>query len=259
MFRDTISGLEIVFENEPPKGHVILVTGGPGTLKSAFVYNVMSNYIAAHPKECGTYMSLEERKDSHVRNMSSLGIKPNPRLHMYDFASLRTELESPERADKDSLTAGDYVDLILDKISKISRAKGERETGHASEKGHESKEHETKEHELTPACFALDSLNAFQSLARSDEQEFRDKTFEFFTKLKDTNILNFVIYEASEDIYRPEFYLVDGIIELGITKSAGVLKRYIQVRKMKSVRHSLEQFVIDITPNGLEIVSQMIR
>lgn len=98
----------------------------------------------------------------------------------------------------------------------------------------------------------------FQSLARLDEKAFRDKMFEFFSRLKDNKALNFIIYEANEDRYRPEFYLVDGIIELGVKKSAGALKRYLQVKKMKSVRHSLEQYVVDITSQGLEIVKQII-
>lgn len=109
MFRDTIKGLELVFENDPPKGQVVLIIGEPGTLKSAFVYNVMSNYLSSHPNESGIYMMLEEKKDSHVRNMTSLGIKHSPGLQVCDFASLRTELESSKGSGKEKPTPSDYV------------------------------------------------------------------------------------------------------------------------------------------------------
>lgn len=248
MFRDTIKGLETVFENEPPKGHIILVIGEPGTLKSAFVYNVMSNYLSSHSRETGIYMTLEEKKDSHVRNMTGLGIKQCPSLQVYDFASLMIELKGAEGSETETPTPSDYVDLILDRIWKTSTGIAKHDPLGLPEKGDK----------LTPVCFALDSLNAFQSLARIDEQAFRDRMFEFFSRLRDNNAFNFIIYEADGHMYRPEFYLVDGIVELGVRKSTMGLKRYIQVKKMKSVRHSLEQYAVDITPNGIEIVKPII-
>jgi len=52
--------------------------------------------------------------------------------------------------------------------------------------------------------------------------------------------------------------LADGIIELGMQKSPAGVKRYIQVKKMKAVKHSLDPYLIDIAKGGgLTIISPL--
>ena len=42
MFKDTIEGMDQIFETDVFQGSVIMVTGPPGSLKSGFTYNIMS-------------------------------------------------------------------------------------------------------------------------------------------------------------------------------------------------------------------------
>ncbi|MCK5560883.1 MAG: signal transduction protein, partial [Thermoplasmata archaeon] len=79
MFMDTIRGLEKVFKRDiaPPK--IVLVTGPPGSLKSSFVYTLLTKYVQ-NSNEFGLYATLEETTESHLKNMDSMGIEPNLNL-----------------------------------------------------------------------------------------------------------------------------------------------------------------------------------
>ena len=112
MFLDTIKGLNKIFDTDIPEGMVILVTGGPGTLKSAFVYNILSTYLANNKNEFGSYVTLEETKMSHIRNMHSLNIKLQKRLKVADLASFRSHIGYDEI---------DYLSLIKSRALKKAK------------------------------------------------------------------------------------------------------------------------------------------
>jgi len=73
MCKNSVRGLNALFESDIKKGSIVLVQGASGTLKSGFVHNILSNYISKH-KDYGLYVTLEESEESHIRNMESLGI-----------------------------------------------------------------------------------------------------------------------------------------------------------------------------------------
>ena len=82
--------------------------------------------------------------------------------------------------------------------------------------------------------------------------------YKFFNSLKGTNMNSFILLETSNrEQYHDEYFLVDGIIELGIMQSQGVLKRYIKVNKMRATNHSLEPYVIELTNDGIRVVGQL--
>jgi KaiC/GvpD/RAD55 family RecA-like ATPase len=84
MMRNAVNGLERLLEVEIPRCSLILVTGAQGTLKSGMVFSMISNHLAANG-EHGLYVTLEQSKESHLRNMSSLGIKKRDELHVFDY------------------------------------------------------------------------------------------------------------------------------------------------------------------------------
>jgi len=43
---NAIKGFDVLFKGDLPRGWVILVTGIEGVLKSGFVFDMMSNYLA---------------------------------------------------------------------------------------------------------------------------------------------------------------------------------------------------------------------
>ncbi len=256
MFKENILGLEKIFETDIPKGGVIIVTGTAGSLKSAFVYNLLSEYLKANKGKNGIYVTLEETKKSHLKNMKSLGITLEPRLKVSDIASFREHIGFEDM---------DYLDLILKRISDSSEPSTDtppiKNINIPTEDSKSKLELEGADDKSRKiSCFALDSLNALYSLMNIDHQKMRNKLLEFFALLRKKNLTSFIVLEkSSENSYREEFFLADGIIEFGVTTSPEKsMKRFIQVKKMRATKHSLDPFVIEVGKNGLHIVGKLL-
>ncbi|MBU4077933.1 MAG: signal transduction protein [Euryarchaeota archaeon] len=211
-----------------PRGSLILVTGAEGSLKSGFVFNMLSKYLASS-SECGLYASLEETKESHLRNMESLGIKKSDRLHIFDYKDMRYEWENVE-PDMIKVTE-DLINFYKEKYDNLT-------------------------------VFALDSLNALYSV--SNPLNLRKNMYRFFTMLRDKDLTTFLIMETCSSekhvivcttdlIERPEYFLADGIIELGIVEANENVKRYIQIRKMRGANHSMGKHQIVVEKDGIHV------
>ncbi len=228
MFKDTIPGLDRVFETdvEPPK--VILVTGPPGSMKTSFCYSIMTNYVE-NTGQFGLYTTLEETVDSHLNNMESLGIDLSLNMQISDITDLR---EIDKIVDEDEAT--NYVDFL------------ERMLRHfKEEKGDQFK------------VFALDSLGALYSLMEHEE-DMRKKMFYFFKNLRDMDLYSFVVMERTlggeANLLGNEGFLVDGVIMLGMDRNRGELTRYLQVEKMRACKHSMEKHALEVGENGLKVL-----
>ena len=256
MFLDTLPGLNKVFETDIPEGMVILVTGGPGTLKSAFVYNIMSAYLDNNKKEFGSYVTLEETKKSHMRNMKSLNIKMQKRLKVADLASFRSSIGYEDL---------DYLALVKSRALKKARINPKKQEEKSFEFDSLVGTDEAKDNDVaddgrfkSPRCFGLDSLNALYSLMNITGKEIRQEMLKFFQLLKDSGLTSFILLETGPDeTYKDEYFLVEGIIELGIKETAGQHRRYLKVKKMRATKHKLEPYVIDLTKSGIRIVGEV--
>ncbi|MCE8426111.1 MAG: signal transduction protein [Candidatus Methanoperedens sp.] len=233
-FKNSIDGLSDLFKDETdiPGGSVILVTGVEGGLKSGLVFNIISNYLASNDKYA-LYATLEETEESHSRNMKSLGIKKHDRLHIFDYMDVRHEWKN-EEPDFLKVTE-EMINFYREKYADFS-------------------------------IFAFDSLNALYSL--SSNLNIRKQIYHFFTMLRTRKLTSFLIMEThSPDRHlligtggymeRPEFFLADGIIELGIVEDKESVKRYIQIRKMRGVNHNMEKHQILVGKNGLMVVGSI--
>ena len=149
MFRDTIKGLDKIIEGDIPKGSIILVTGAEGTLKSSLVFSMISRYLEKN-NEFGLYVTLEQTKESHMKNMESMGLTTNYALHLFDYSDMRAEWKDNEPD----------MTRVTEEIIDFYRCKQEKLT-----------------------VFALDSLNALCSL--SNESNFRRSLYYFFSNLRE--------------------------------------------------------------------------
>lgn len=227
MLKNAINGLENLLVAEIPEGSVILVNGAEGTLKSGLVFSMLSNHIAAVNSEHGLYVTLEQNKESHIRNMDSLGIKKVDGLHIFDYQDMREEWIDRE-LDFIKMTK-EVIDFYKDKYGSLT-------------------------------LFALDSLNALYSI--SDDAHLRNKLYHFFLSLREEGITSFLIMESHHssrgdqftEWHQPERFLADGTIELGLIEGNGVVKRYIQIRKMRATKHAMEKHQLIIDENGLNIL-----
>lgn len=229
MFRDSLPGLDKVFRTDvtPPK--VILVTGPPGSMKTSFVYSLMSRHLN-HANAFGLYTTLEEAAESHLRNMESLGVAVTPNVRISDFTDLREVDEL--MVDPEDTT--DYLAFIEKMVAHQRKKEGDRFR-----------------------IFALDSLGALYSLM-PDRRDMRKKMFYFFKVLRDHGLFSFVIMErslgAEPMLLGNEGFLVDGIILLGLDRSRGKLTRYLQVEKMRACEHSMEKHALVVGTDGLQVL-----
>lgn len=214
MFKDTITGLDKVFKDDVRRPKVILVTGPPGSMKSSFIYTLLTSYLDGS-NEFGVYTTLEESVSSHLSNMENLGINLCLNLQITDFTDLREEGEDV-----------DYLKFIEKMLRHFKKVKGDRFT-----------------------CFTLDSLGALYSLMDGQEN-MRKKMYHFFQLLRDLNLYSFIVMERSQDtessLLGNEGFLADGIIYLGLKRRQGRLSRFIQVEKMRACEHSMELHALDL-------------
>ncbi len=229
MFRDTINGLEKMLDSDIPEGSVVLVVGKEGTLKSSFVFSLLTNYLVATGGH-GIYVTLEQTRDSHLMNMTNLCLKKTDTLEIFDYRDVRREWKDCE-PDMIKMTE-EVLEFYKDKYRDLT-------------------------------VFALDSLNALYAL--SEIANSRKSMYHFFSKLKENELTSFLIMEAHslngpqpfQSPCQPECFLADGLIELGIIENAEDVKRYIQIRKMRAAKHAMEKHQLIAGQDGLGILGQI--
>lgn len=228
MFRDTIPGLDRVFQTDVEAPKVILVTGPPGSMKTSFCYSIMTRYVEEQGV-FGLYTTLEETVDSHLANMQSLGIDLSLNMQVSDITDIR---EIDQIVDEDEET--DYIQFLEQMLRHFKEEKGDQFK-----------------------VFALDSLGALYSLTENVE-DMRKKMFYFFKLLRDLDLYSFVVMERTlggeANLLGNEGFLVDGVMMLGIDRNRGKLTRYLQIEKMRACKHSMEKHAIEIGDMGLKVL-----
>ncbi|WP_298684224.1 ATPase domain-containing protein [uncultured Methanomethylovorans sp.] len=225
-FIDTIDGLNEVFETDIPKDFVILVKGAAGTLKSGFTFQMLTKYLDS-TDEYGLYITLEQSKENHIKNMQSMGISVSKRLHISDFSDYRVQYDD---------FSDDLIDLLQENIIEFKRKLGDKCT-----------------------CVALDSLGALYSLLDIEQINLRKRLYRFLEILRRENITMFLILETEADhsmeesVTGTEGFLADGIIELGLHFQGNAANRYLRIRKMRATAHSMEPWILTVADNGLKV------
>jgi len=235
MFKDSIPGLDKVFKIDVERPKVILVTGPPGSMKTSFCYTLMSKYLEKR-NEFGLYCTLEETVDSHLKNMTSLGVKLTTKMQISDLTDLR-EIDEIDEAmgNRDEI---DYLLFIERMIQKFKQDYGDRFS-----------------------VFVIDSLGALYSLMENTA-DMRKKMFYFFKMLRDSNLYSYAIMErsphAESQLLGNEGFLADGIIMLGLDRQRGTLTRYLQVEKMRASEHSMEKHALEVGKGGIAVLGPLL-
>ncbi|MGB3908422.1 MAG: ATPase domain-containing protein [Methanomethylovorans sp.] len=225
-FIDTIDGLNEVFETDIPKDFMILIKGAAGTLKSGFTFQMLTNYLDSSG-EYGLYITLEQSRENHIKNMQSMGISVSKRLHISDFSDYRVQYDD---------FSDDLIDLLQENIIEFKEKIGDKCT-----------------------CVALDSLGALYSLLDIERINLRKRLYRFLETLRRENITMFLILETETDHSiegsetGTEGFLADGIIELGLHFQGNTANRYLRVRKMRATAHSMEPWILTVAGNGLKV------
>ncbi|MEW5937328.1 MAG: ATPase domain-containing protein [Candidatus Thermoplasmatota archaeon] len=203
-----IEGLDERMNGGIPKGHVVLISGMPGTMKSSIAYNVLYRNAQERGMK-GLYISLEQGRDSLLDQVIGLGMDPTEVedfLSIVDMGYLRMHM--PEIAG-----AQDWM-----KIFKMYT--------------------ENLRASMKYDLLVVDSLPVLEILAGVESR--RIDLFEIFGWLRDLGVTTFIISEEATDInvVHEEDFLADGIIKLRKERSGVDVQRQIMIDKMRGTKHS---------------------
>lgn len=221
-----VKGLDEKMENGIPKGHIVLLTGMPGSMKSSIAYNILHQNAKIN-KAKSVYISLEQGRESLLEQMERLGMshqEVEDLLTVVDIGYLRLQTESM-----------DYGDSWLSVFRMYA------------ENMHNSTNYE---------ILVVDSLAAIEVLA--DIKNKRGELFHLFGWLRELGVTTFIISEATTDthIVRDEDFLADGVIHLDLRRDDNVVNLYLGVAKMRKTNHSRGYLPLIFDTKGFELVTE---
>lgn len=209
---------EEVLRGGIPRGHVVLLRGASGTMKSSLAYSILyHNALQGVP---GLYVTLEQSAPSLLEHVASLGLRStavSEVLPILDLSRGREHLEGVaarmEEIAGGKAAEGSLLAVFKGKILDLHRRLGFQ-------------------------ILAIDSWDAIELVL-----EFRDRraeTFAFFEWLRDLGVTSFLVSEepaqGRRDGALEEEFLADGIIHLRmapVTETS--YQRRVQCVKMRSV------------------------
>jgi len=227
-----VAGLDERLDGGIPRGHIVLVAGPPGSLKSTFTFRILYREARDHGAAC-LYLSMEQSRASLVAQMASLGMDPDrvKGVHIIDVRALRKEIEDLREQPR----------WLLGLRRQLGRYK----------------------EEMGCDLLAIDSLDALYALTPMENP--RNEVFHFFEELRELNATTFLVSEMDRESvrmahYGVEEFLADTIVhlrlrELDIGMSTSV-RRYIGVVKMRGVDHDLDYFPLLVEDGNFEIVAE---
>ncbi|MCK5024745.1 MAG: AAA family ATPase [Thermoplasmata archaeon] len=210
-----IEGLDEQMTGGIPQGHVVLISGMPGTMKSTVAYNILFNNAKKENKK-GLYISLEQGRDSLVDHMAGLGMahsEVDTQVNIVDMAYLRLNMDG-EASDQQS-----WIDIF-----KMYA--------------------DTLKQNFDYDILIIDSLPVLEILAKMNNR--REDLFYFFGWLRELDVTTFIVAEASDDPthINEEDFLADGIIRLKKERQGYDISRQIVIDKMRGTKHNTGYFTL---------------
>lgn len=212
-----IDGFDAHLGGGVPEGHVVLLCGTPGTMKSTVAYYILYHNARERGMK-GAYISLEQDEASLVAQMDGLGLKREEvkdKFAVVDVGRLRRET-------KDFGWKKGKMDIIKTLIEE---------------------EKKRSKFEL----MVLDSLNIQELISPGEDK--RLELFDFLAWLRDLKATHLVISEMLID--DREFgrhgagFLADGIILLSLDRVDEIhRRRRITCVKMRGAHHSTDSFAL---------------
>jgi KaiC/GvpD/RAD55 family RecA-like ATPase len=224
-----IDGFDEFLEGGIPRGHVVLLSGTAGSMKSSVAYNILyKNALTGGMK--GLYISLEQNRQSLEDHMWGLGFniqKTSSNVEIWDLGLLRSNLISGET----------WLNLLKKDIA-----------DHKSKNGLD--------------ILVLDSLPVLDIIAKWKDP--REELFYFFEWLRELGVTSFLISEMTESqgtskySRNDEDFLADAIVHLKMQFVDDVhVQRRIRAVKMRNTKHSLDFFTL-LFDNGKFSITKVI-
>ena len=212
-----IEGLDDNMQGGIPEGHIAIVAGSSGAMKSSLTFSMLYNAVL-YGETSGIYVTLEQGKDSLRSHMANMGMnvedpRVRNRIAIIDLADLRVQL--------DEQGMGNSVDWMGQLIGQL--------TSYRNSIGFE--------------ILVFDSLGAFFTLTKMENP--RDEIFRLFEAVRRLGLTSFFICEMTgEDNkqfgeYGVEDYLSDTVMHLVMDRDEDEVKRKLGIVKMRHTHHLL--------------------
>ncbi len=210
-----VDGLDDVLGGGLPTGHVVLLSGLPGTMKSTLAYAILqNNALQRHAK--AIYVTLEQSRASLLAQMATMGFdtdKVRGDLHLLDVGAIQKGIG--KSATKP------WIEFLRRTLTTAKEIDG-------------------------VDLVAIDSLEALEVLAKFADR--RTDLFQLFEWLRDLGATTLILAESwgeagSLGLEAPpprkdETFLADGIIDLKMHPISDVeIQRRIRVVKMRGSNH----------------------
>ena len=196
-----------------PQGHVVLLAGAPGTMKTSLAYSIL--HANAQGGARGLYISLEQGRGSLLDHLGGLGFEAKATkdtLSILDLATLRKRMGD----------GASWMDLFRMYTQSVRAG-------------------------FPYEILVLDSLDALELLAQF--RDYRHEAYELFKWLRHLGCTSIVLGELPAQAPQDppaafgkhrEDYLADGILHLRLEKRGDFeVRRVIRVVKMRGMHHDL--------------------
>jgi len=221
-----VEGFDKILEGGVPAGQVVLVSGTPGTMKSSLTYYMLYHHAKENGRT-GVYVTLEQSRESLVRQMEKMGMKAKDvgeKLNVLDLGLIRKKL-------KQISGGGSWMQVFKSYLENLK---------------------ENLKYDL----LAIDSLDVLETMA--DIENRRTELFYLFDWLRGLDATVLLISEASpEKILEGSFaegYLSDGIISLKMQVVREVeTQRRIRCVKMRETNHDPSYFSLLFTGGKFQV------
>ena len=225
-FKTYIEGFDRVLEGGIPNGHIVLISGTPGTMKSSITYNMLYNQAKKEGK-VGIYVTLEQSRGSLIRQMEKMGMPTEEvvdKLHVLDLSLIRKKL-------KEISAGGSWMEVFKSYLTNLKES-------------------------LQFDLIVIDSLDVLETMA--DIGVRRTELFYFFEWIRGLESTALLISEASpEKVLEGNYdegYLSDGIIALKMQEVREVeTQRRIRCVKMRETNHDPSFFSLLFTGGKFQV------
>src|SRR5881296_4523759 len=229
--RTFVEGLDETLEGGVPWGHVVLIEGAPGTMKSSLGFSILLQNAARAGLHC-LYLSLEERGSSLLKQMGSLGLHlevPKGSLVVLDPRTATNLLGEKK----------DWLEGLRQGIQSVKDQRG-------------------------LDLIVIDSLEALEVLAKFKDR--RREIYRLFEWLRDLGITSFLVTERPDWVvaghvlqgrYDEEF-LADGVIHLRMHLVTDLTaQRRLRVVKMRGTKHNTGYLAMDFDDGRFRVTRAM--